>query len=163
MSKGSSGGGASAAAGGVATGSKAEIDAVIAAGGTEMFRGVPDKDKAKEQAAGKDFSGQGDYGNGRYFATSAKEPREYAEGGDGKSKGGVIRAALKPGAKTIPYDRLEREYTAGVRSGKINPKKTNTSDFARSKGYDAVTVPHKGYVVVINKKAMVVQRTLHNK
>ncbi len=129
--------------------SKEELDAHIAAGGHEMFRGVgrdfgdPNHTKHAQyvdQFKGGDFfAGLGGYGNGTYAAVQKKDDphragyrmaRQYA----GDNDNGMMRMSVKKDAKTIAYTdvadaikkdqaRLDAEYKTAKPKRQLEIKK----------------------------------------
>lgn len=100
----------------------ASLDAAVAAGGVEFWRGVGEgfdthrgtfltPTQAVEQLrTGDAYYGYGSYGNGIYGGTDKKVSSEYAGGqrfgdpGGPPTRGGaVVRMVLRPGSKVIEY------------------------------------------------------------
>lgn len=108
-------------------GSGAEMDALIKAGGTELWRGIShqrdDQNRIRKRAStlvkqfrdGAPYFGVGDFGSGIYFSQDQSDTSTYAA--DGES--GVIRAVLAPGARIADYQEAfagaEREGNAAER------------------------------------------------
>lgn len=105
-------------------GTEAELDALVEAGGTQLWRGV-------RSAAGHSstpemierlrrgdspYYGHGIYGNGIYGAASEEEAREYARRGPDPRAypvgGAMVRAVIAPDAKMISYRELKNEHVA---------------------------------------------------
>lgn len=145
------------------TGTKAEIDATIAGGGREIFRGMDDPAHAATYRGGQDFVGQGDYGHGRYygFGTNGKSTAEaYASGAGGNSNGEVVRSALKPNAKIIEHRELTKRINKDIDDGKVH-QFHNNAIWAKEHGYDAIQDGHSGYLNVVNPDVLHVQTEKH--
>lgn len=122
-------------------------------GEVAIFRGVTEPGWAARALAGDVQPAPGDYGSGHYFATDPYIPTSYAAGPQGDSPGVVLSAAIKPGAKVMPIEELERLLQAAVQRGEVEPT-MDYGDFARRIGVDVISVPHKGYMNVINLDAI---------
>ncbi|MGV0984965.1 MAG: hypothetical protein ACOYB2_10450 [Limnohabitans sp.] len=81
-------------------GTATDVNAVIARGGVELFRGCGGHED--EMRTGTVFYGTGSYGAGAYTSTSAETGRAYAGGAE------PVRMALDPGARLISIDDAER-------------------------------------------------------
>lgn len=127
-----------------------EIGRLIGEGGHELFRGVKTTEQGNQLRDGEPFAGQGDFGNGMYFAKDRYTAEQYAAGGEneGVSDGDVVRAVLHPKAKIVRNEDIQREYNAAFDAGKITTD-TNIADFARDRGIDAIKV-WDGAMNVIN-------------
>lgn len=155
-----------------AVGSAADVDAVVARGGVELYRGVTEARFAEEFRTGDYFPGLGLYGNGTYTSTARSTAAEYANG----KADGVARMALTPEARTTTLSELERMMEAdGISVGPSwapNDRDRVLGDpgrYAASKGYDAYTIDPgssaginlgagEQWWVVLNRGAVVVQR-----
>ena len=140
----------------VQTGTASDVTAAVKAGGREIFRGVEDAGKARAFARGLDYVGGGDYGQGRYFGSEFTANRYTAEGGGG----GVIRAAIKPGARTIHARDLDRMMQQAESAGNI-PVGLDYGVYARAHGFDVITTDGD-YVNVVNPAVLIVQRRLRS-
>jgi hypothetical protein len=109
----------------------AEMDAAIAAGGVEFWRGMSDAygaddrfelspvtgaDMVEQMRSGPAYYGYGVYGNGIYGGDDHRIAVEYAAntrfgwppGGPAASNGAVVRAVLRPGSRVIEYADAKR-------------------------------------------------------
>lgn len=101
---------------------KQQIDAHVAAGEIEVFRGTPgtkgnpDAHSESYRSASEHYGGRGIYGNGTYTAVSRTEATNYAKYyGDGEpASGTVLRMTIKQGAKIGEYDLLEGQRQAAL-------------------------------------------------
>lgn len=99
---------------------KAQIDAHVAAGEIEVFRGTPgtqnnpDAHSEAYRSAPEHYGGRGIYGNGTYTAISRKEATNYAKfDSEGyPATGTILRMTIKRGAKIGEYDLLEGQRRA---------------------------------------------------
>ncbi|MGW4094440.1 hypothetical protein [Nocardia sp. NPDC004750] len=164
------------------------IDAVVASGGREFFRGVTDPAHVEDFKSGAYFAGKPAEGiisgNGIYVTDREVAALEYAKG----RPEGVIRMALRPGAHTIHARDLYLEQQAVLHEFrnelsqlKAQPQTSDVADkiasvqaqlavlsdqgrYAAVRGYDAYMtnggfMQHKAdYWVVLNRSALVVQR-----
>jgi hypothetical protein len=86
----------------------------------------------------------------------------------------VTRFAMPPDAKIISEDDLKTEQKADLKrldaehlAGKVDNKAYNAmraliddrGRYATLKGYDAITVPRRGHMVVLNRSIVAVQRS----
>jgi len=156
--------------------SKEEVDAEVAAGTLDIYRGCGGT--SSEVAAHIDalmndpefpHPGKGSFGNGMYFAYQSDDgsngyalAAEY--GADGK---GVIRAVLRPGSKVISYnDAIRGSKEATKRIFAMSDEEyqrglTVTNDVGRwaaSQGYDAVNIDNPFSMIVLNRTALIIQR-----
>lgn len=167
--------------------SKEELDALIAEGHTEVYRGVQkftSRSFADEFRTGQYFPGYGIYGNGTYTAAgrgSLATARDYAG-----SQGEVMRMAFKKNARVISYeDAVDQAYKASTAAEQaaydagrdwqraaeadaLRAKSEVLRDpgrWAAAEGYDAIIVDKPAgstagkYIVVLNRTAVTVQRT----
>ncbi|MET8878544.1 hypothetical protein ABZW16_42215, partial [Nocardia sp. NPDC004604] len=85
------------------------IDAIVAGGGREFFRGVTEPGYVAQFRTGRYFPGRSvfgvDTGNGTYVTTSGKVALHYAE----ERPNGVIRMALRPDARKGDLATIVRE------------------------------------------------------
>lgn len=114
--------------------SDAELDAAVAAGGVDMWRGVNQgydtrtgRDLTPEETieqlrTGDAYYGQGIYGNGMYFGDDHQISSEYAggqrffePGGRPQRAGAVVRAVLRPGSKVIEFEDARDQRDAWAR------------------------------------------------
>ena len=143
-----------------------EMDAYVAAGDVELFRGLADARFAEQLRVGDFFVGRGGEVGGMYTAAGPHAlviARQYAAGGDGT----VVRLALKRGARVIAWDDLEqREAVDLSRLGNVPPAVARVlyndlGGLAAYLGYDAVHIvdfPDIDYYVVLNRTALRVQK-----
>ena len=104
----------------------------------------------------KYYVGSGMFGDGKYFG-NLKTAEEYAlDGYFVQGRGSVIKAALKPGAKTITVAALQDEIKRTHPDFAL--RESMLSVYARSHGYDAILTDSSpdAYVNVINRDALVV-------
>lgn len=92
-------------------GSSRDLDALVDAGGYELFRGTQDSGRvtsaqhAQQFRTGDAFYGTGDYGNGIYFTPSQEEALGYAD----FDEDGVNRAVMPRDAKIIDLPELKTQ------------------------------------------------------
>lgn len=103
----------------------AEIDARAAAGEQVLYRGVGEPKFAEMFKDGEYYSGLGIYGNGTYSAAGSdwaladkwqdavRTATEYA-GHESAAKGGVMRMTVRPEAKIVGLEQVQREADAFV-------------------------------------------------
>ena len=133
--------------------SKAQADLLLAAGGTELWRGLSDHHNyntgkrktggqlAEEFRSGKEaYYGQGIYGNGIYMSTR----RSTAQGSYSNGKpDSLLRIVLPADAKVIDYDQAQKLAYADNQKfqDKLNAAYTKYSrartDATRAAAYDA--------------------------
>ncbi|MET8878550.1 hypothetical protein, partial [Nocardia sp. NPDC004604] len=86
------------------------IDALLAAGGRELFRGVTEPRYVAQFRTGSYFPGRSAYGissgNGTYVTTSSKVALHYAE----ERPDGVVRMALRPDARVRDIANIHDEH-----------------------------------------------------
>ncbi len=111
-------------------------------------------------------SGGSAYGRGIYFASNYKDSEDYGNTRGNISKTAVIRAKIKPTAKTISYRQAQseafREMSSGSKLGKALKKcdsRSVESIYALAKGYDIITTGHS-YHNVLNRKSLLVSDTI---
>lgn len=105
----------------------------------------------------KYYVGNGIYGDGMYFSNMRETAKRYAGSGD-YSSASIIRAALKPGAKSVDYETIRKEFV-GKYGGQSMPDSSALSAYARSRGYDAIVQTFsrgETYTCLLNRGAMVV-------
>ncbi len=96
----------------------AEIDAAVADGWTEVWRGIVDHPSASAAEQQVEFwegpwrPGRGTYGNGMYVSTRRATADAYADGWGGT----VMRIAIDPGARIVEYQELVKEFKAWRRT-----------------------------------------------
>jgi hypothetical protein len=147
----------------------------VAAGGVAVYRGLQDPGGqapawAKAYTDGTDRrQGLGLTGNGNYFTADRGIAEEYAGTSTKldpaeRGPGAVISGALKPGARIVPFEQLEREWSAyqfdPARKGA--PGEAATTDISRYAAMrgdiDAVLLNYLGAAyVVLNRTALVVE------
>ena len=138
----------------------ADFDAYVEANGLKpIYRGMPDGENLTGVEKHENFLyddkyyvGNGMFGDGQYFAYDRVEAEKYAVTGFHEGDGAVIKAALKPSAKTVRHDALLAEMAEKHRQYKYS--ESMLSVYARSQGYDAMTLG--GMIVVLNRDALVV-------
>ena len=144
-----------------------EFNDLVDGGAEQMFRGMPDSRRSSGQHkleqvmyGDKYYAGDGVYGDGLYFTTRIDTAGTYAAPGKG-SRGSVMRAALKPTARTVQYEEVynnaRADYPNYVHDDSF------ISSYALSRGYDAIRIPRKGgetYYVVLNRSALYVDSGL---
>lgn len=169
--------------------SKEELDARIASGEQEMFRGVSREEYVNAYTNGEYFAGTGFYGSGTYTVTGEMGlPVAETYAGPG---GSVMRMSLAKNARVIEYDKIrEMQKTelesihrnASLKAQAILRRKGETPEavkeanrildeafnltevlldpgrFAVVKGYDAISVPSRDFIVVYNRSKVTVQR-----
>lgn len=177
--------------------SKAEMDARVAAGWTPLWRGVEGRRSDSSRHAtdhlptsgeladqfrdGPYWAGQGVRGNGTYLTPHLSVAQDYSvrEGewygpqdgayyNPGPEWPGVLRLALRPDARTIEWDEIDRITGAYVnQKGRKRPAFDPLSDegrMAAAMGYDAIIARGAGknsdkirMVVLLNRTAVAVQ------
>jgi hypothetical protein len=126
----------------------AEMDAAIAAGGVEFWRGMSDAygpddrfevspvtgaDMVEQLRSGPAYYGYGVYGNGIYGGDDHRIAVEYAAntrfgwppGGPAASNGAVVRAVLRPGSRVIEYAEAKRareRWIQGMRDHEVDQR-----------------------------------------
>lgn len=159
------------------------LDAEIAAGGIEMFRGQTDRSYAEAFTSGPYFAGQGYRGNGIYFAHgsgSKVKATQYAQAPPTRGiaakteRPTVIRAALHRDAKVVDYEEIaakakaEHLWIASLagdpgtsESGQASGDEVrqeiarDPARYAITQGYDAIKTSD-GEMIVLNRSAVVV-------
>jgi hypothetical protein len=142
-----------------------ELDRYVAAGETELYRGVTEPRFAEALRVGDFFVGRGGEVDGMYCAAGPHAlavARRYATGGTGV----VIRMTLKRGAHVIGWHELERLESIEIdqimeQSGATRILYNDFARFAAYLGYDAVHIvefPDVDQYVVLNRTALRVQR-----
>jgi hypothetical protein len=156
--------------------SREEMDAHIAGGDTEMFRGIAGHyidERGDVSAAelndqfrtGDAFFGVGGYGNGIYASNDrATAENDYSD----RSPGSVARMALSRDARTIDHADLEAEHARYLRDKDPDSNEARVfgdlGRYAAARGYDAVEIkgasPHdagENWFIVLNRTALVVE------
>lgn len=147
--------------------SKAQMDALIAAGHVELHRGVIGRGKRsaasiqEQYRTGSLFSGFGQFGNGTYTSTSVLQGRHYSDG----TQGSLLRLGLRPGARVVDNKDLRAEYAAfrESASGVTASVYGDPSRYAAARGYDVIVrrFPSEGDgladYIILNRTAVVVQ------
>ncbi|WP_157187044.1 hypothetical protein [Nocardia vinacea] len=91
------------------------VDAVVDAGGRELFRGLSDSSHVEQFKSGDYFPGSASHvletGNGTYVSTVRSDALDYA----GNNGDRVIRMALRPDSRTIEFGELREEHQATLR------------------------------------------------
>ncbi|GAA3027268.1 hypothetical protein [Streptosporangium longisporum] len=137
-----------------------ELDADIAAGGIEMFRGLTGssgRPYAEQFINGDEhFPGLGVFGNGTYTSPAAYFAATYAVT-DGR--GSMMRMALRSDARVIDYDKLPeaaQESENAVTDRRIADAMTDPGRLASMLGYDAIRVSHikPHQYVILNRTAV---------
>lgn len=144
------------------TGSRAEVDARIADGWAEAFRGVrPHGDSTAEgqieaMRDSPDFEyGSGIYGNGIYFSADRRVADTFSRADPDSPKhttdqGAVVRVAISPHARVVDHDALLAEKAAWLKANGRGVLADGTLDlvldegrFAAMMGYDVIVVRNK--------------------
>lgn len=142
-------------------GTRAEVDAAIASGAREGWRGVRTPYNGPPPSARKimddlrtdtdTYYGNGIYGNGIYIA----EEKGYVTGGysDPNDPYSLVKMAISPNAKVIKYDDLQNEVYAFLRDEPKHPLRhlfqADPAAYALARGYDAIATP-SGYNMKTN-------------
>lgn len=139
-----------------ALGDRAAVDAVVADGGTELFRGIGTAAHAEQFLTGEYRTAPGSYGAGIYTTTDDTVSSDYA----GKGNSGVaLRMALHPDARVISYKDLDRRLNS---EGDRLPELVRVDEgrYATALGYDAYyrKVGNATLWVVLNRTALMVER-----
>ncbi|MGH2586408.1 MAG: hypothetical protein ACRDJE_15955 [Dehalococcoidia bacterium] len=145
--------------------SRRELDAYVAAGEIELFRGVTDARFAEQLRVGDFFVGRGGLLDGLYTAAGPNAlavARYYAGRGDGT----VVRLSLKQGARVIDADELEAKARSdhghgAERSEHRSLLYTELGLYAAYLGYDTVHIveyPDIDQYVILNRTALRIQR-----
>jgi hypothetical protein len=138
----------------------AGVDAVVAAGGLELFRGTSAEHAEEFRTGEMHLSGRGSSAFGIGVYTSTREAAEPFAG-----EGGLSRMALSPNAKTITYRQLAEERRA--RYDEMTDAETalyqDDGAYAAGAGYDAV-IPDggTGHWLILNRTALTVQQESAN-
>ena len=183
-------------------GSEAEVQRRVDSGWTEIWRGVrPSYESTLPAVEGKQEEelparnaeqlldglrndpgygyGAGIYGNGLYFSVDERAAKSYS---GRRGSGAYLRAALKPDARVIEYDDLNRQLQAWRRAESAKPGASQAliygfagdpGRFAAMLGYDAIRVPaglsdgafnpdtgrelRAEQLVILNRGAMIVE------
>lgn len=147
--------------------SNAELDGLIDSGATLLTRGMPDSQRttgmqklSQVMSGAKYYTGNGFYGDGLYFADTVNVAGSYATG-NANNRGALMRAVLASDSRSIGYDDLYRmaknAYPNRVMSDGA------LSCYARSLGYDVVTIPRSNgatYYNVLNRRKLVIASEL---
>jgi len=143
----------------------AEVDAAVARGWVEVWRGVRKVDANDAFRTGELDLGQGLFGRGYYFSTQRGVAEVY-RGADvkfdlnyrissfsGGIDGGLLRVAINPSARVIDYDDLLAERKALLEKWRAEGKLTgeaeklltdrDVSKYAAARGYDVVRVRNR--------------------
>jgi hypothetical protein len=141
----------------------AEVDAMAADGHRVLYRGLTDPAQAEQFRSGSMFQGVGAMGNGTYSAydpdggdAAAEIARGYA-GEDGE----VFRVVLPKDAKVVNADDLRREQADALEAAGSDRERAILRDmgrFAALRGYDAIDSPGLGYVVLLNRPILTVEK-----
>lgn len=125
-------------------GDAAAVDAVIAAGGTELFRGGPPAGIDAMRTGDMHYGG-GFFGSGYYSSIGRNAPETFAgaRGDDAPGEGAVVRMALAPDAKVADFDDIQTRYDAFAAKDPQLAKAIDSSGYAAMLGYDAIRVPAK--------------------
>lgn len=166
----------------------AEVDAAVAKGWTETWRGVRGTAAAGINDAfrtGDYQPGVGLFGKGFYFSADRRVGEAYrgAElkfdrdyeivGYSGGDQGGLLRAAVSPDASLVTFDELASQMkTERGRHGSLTAAQerllADPGAFAAARGYDVIRVEGRAdgvhmdnypdQYVVLNRSALMVQR-----
>lgn len=162
-----------------------QIDQLHAKGWRMLFRGVSRPEQAEQFRTGEMFSGLGIYGNGTYVAYAKKGffsngivkakgiADKYAGRRQEPSGGAVLRMALPPDAKIVSHAQIKKEaeeykdhlrqrlYDREITSEQHDALKHIANDegrFAALRNYDAIEVKDEGYMVILNRSILAVDR-----
>lgn len=133
-----------------------QLQEEIANGAKPVFRGVTSKEFADKMKEGEPFAGEGDYGTGIYTTTDRNMAQSYAEGPEGDADGDVLHMAIDPNAKIVTIEDISKQHAKDAEAGLV-PWEMDIGVYAKSKGYDAIEVRHKGYINVVNPDVLMVQ------
>lgn len=131
---------------------KAEIDAAVAAGAREGWRGVtipyqgppPTTKDIHDQLRHDDdtYYGNGVFGNGIYIAETKHYADSYSQTNDDHS---LVRIAISPNAKVIDYHDLTNELNQWLRANPTSRMRAyynrDPAAYAMAAGYDAIATP----------------------
>lgn len=148
--------------------SRQEMDALVAAGNAEMFRGIGGQDAAahaESYRTGEPFyTTNAAYGQGMYFTPDRAYAESYARDGE------VLRVALDRNARVISYEEAHAgakadfdTALAAYRPGdSVNDLMVyhDPGNWAMAKGYDAISATSSfgDEIVVLNRTATYVER-----
>lgn len=128
-----------------------------------FYRGVTKKDYWDSFAHGKDYSsGIGIYGNGTYAAfgkegvTGGMETAKIYAGMDGYTG----RFLLDPKARVIDIDDLVKLKKSDPAAELVDLKLRDAGRTALALGYDALHISRKGYMIILNRSAIIVEEAL---
>lgn len=139
------------------------LDRLIEQGWRELWRGIADAEDGPsayeivhEFASGElTYVGEGFYGSGHYFAADPGDAAGYA--GD---EGRTIRAALNPDTRLVDIDQIEDDVRIWRTTADTEEARRVMKDggrFAAASGYDAITIPQRDFVLVLNRTALAVE------
>lgn len=138
-------------------GSKEDVDAAIADGGTELHRGFSRAEHAEQFKNGDYFASPGASGAGIYCTDDGTISDDFASKGEGTA----LRMALKPGAKVATFKQISKKMDQLDDDGDLHPLLLEDEGRAATAlGYDAY---HKKYHdggevwVVLNRTALIVE------
>lgn len=161
--------------------SKEEFDAGT---GSVLYRGIAGdkhKERCEQFISGEEpFPGFGNYGNGTYTSNDIQTAKDYTgastEVAHGKT-GSYIRMRLKPNARVISNEDLnkrmrdemnvvtdlgkQKKFNEMMKHTQLISKLGNPGHAASALGYDAIDVAERGYVVVLNRTAVTVDKTVY--
>lgn len=148
-------------------GSKADVDAAVQAGATELYRGVvasrnlSGREIHDQLRTGKYQLGRGIYGNGLYFSPKRETAEDYSD----DKPGSILRVALSKDARVIDHHDLIPLYRAAVDRDKEFTA-VDESAFAMAMGYDAIRAAKTKYGVemdaphwvILNRTKLIVEK-----
>ena len=143
--------------------SSTEMDALVAAGHREAYRGVQDTASHTSQQLhdrlrdGDVWYGTGIYGNGIYAGTRT-EADQWA--GYGGAAGSVVRMALDPRAKVADWSTLRADFLRDTSNlePSIRGVFSDPGRYAAALGYDAIDAPNNE-LIILNRTAIAVEET----
>jgi len=137
------------------------------------YRGVTDPKHAEQFAKGRIYNGSGLYGNGTYITSAGGKFGHSGAKREASTYGKeIMTLALSPKAKIIETGELTKlktkflkELDQNLRNRKISLNDydrmvevcANDGRFAALHNFDAIDVPHRGYMVVLNRAMVALQ------
>ena len=135
----------------------AALDEAVAAGDTELFRGIADAGAqtaetfAEQLRAGNFHAGRGMFGNGTYAAAGYGDAADFSAG-----QGVVVRMALKQRARLVDSATLLAAF-ARDRAALPPLLAQDLGRYATARGIDAMQVTGTGDYVIFNRSALRIQ------
>ena len=149
------------------------VDDLSSVDGVGIYRGVQNSKRVgvsgraindMTKYAEHSYVGNGDFGHGLYFGNDLKIAERYTRG-----NGDVLAAKIKPDARLIEFSDLQQKAIehgyATINGGYFDviddlfyDKESMYSILAEELGYQGIKISDKGYYVILDKRALWVQR-----